>query len=155
MQLRRTCRMLFNFVKAICHVRLPNGMALSPSRLTESRKIQSRNACGGLTYRAEKPLFLDSLCIPDEINPSVVIEAKITSDDRTARDKVARIKELETQRNGHGTNDWPNYEVVACIDGPGFRQRREDMRQLLLRLQGKCSPWPRWISCLPIPASRI
>jgi hypothetical protein len=67
----------------------------------------------------------------------VVIEAKITSDDGTARDKVARIKELETQRNEHVAEGRPSYEVVACIDGRGFRERREDMRQLLLRLDGK------------------
>jgi hypothetical protein len=29
------------------------------------------------------------------------------------------------------------YEVVACIDGRGFRQRRADMRDLLLILNGK------------------
>jgi hypothetical protein len=29
------------------------------------------------------------------------------------------------------------YEVVACIDGRGFRERYEDMRQMLLRLDGK------------------
>ena len=31
---------------------------------------------------------------PDEFNPSVIIEAKITGDDGTARDKVARIERL-------------------------------------------------------------
>jgi hypothetical protein len=92
------------------------------------------------TGRAERiPGFgqAPDFCIPDEVSPIVVIEAKITSDDGTARDKVARIKELETQRNEHVTAGRPSYEVVACIDGRGFRQRREDMRQLLLRLEGK------------------
>ena len=55
----------------------------------------------------------------------------------TTRDKVARIKVLETQRNQHTAEGHPGYEVVACIDGRSFRERREDMRQLLLRLQGK------------------
>ena len=50
---------------------------------------------------------------------------------------MARIKELETQRNQHVAEGRPYYEVVACIDGRGFRERREDMRQLLLRLNGK------------------
>ena len=67
----------------------------------------------------------------------MVIEAKITSDDGTARDKVARIKELETQRRRHVKAGRPSDEVVACIDGRGFRERREDMRQMLLRLNGK------------------
>lgn len=92
------------------------------------------------TGRAERiPGFgqAPDFCIPDEINPVVVIEAKITSDDGTARDKVARIKELETQRNKHVGEGKPHYEVVACIDGRGFRQRRSDMCDLLLRLNGK------------------
>lgn len=92
------------------------------------------------TKRAEKiPGFgqAPDFCIPDEISPVAIIEAKITSDDGTARDKVARIKELETQRNKHVAEGRPHYEVVACIDGRGFRERREDMRQMLLRLDGK------------------
>jgi hypothetical protein len=50
---------------------------------------------------------------------------------------VAGIKELETQRSQHVAEGRPFYEVVACIDGRGFRERREDMRQMLLRLNGK------------------
>ncbi|MDX9709353.1 MAG: hypothetical protein RBT64_07340 [Trichloromonas sp.] len=92
------------------------------------------------TGRAERiPGFgqAPDFCIPDEINPAVIIEAKVTSDDGTARDKVTRIKELETQRNRHVTEGKPWYEVIACIDGRGFRQRRSDMRDLILRLDGK------------------
>lgn len=107
--------------------------------------IEERLRRAGVSYRktgrAERiPGFgqAPDFCIPDEVNPAIVIEAKITSDDGTARDKVARIKELETQRNDHvASGGRPHYEVVACIDGRGFRQRREDMRQLLLRLKGK------------------
>ncbi len=98
----------------------------------------------GITYRKTKraerlPGFgqASDFCIPDEVAPVVIIEAKITSDDGTARDKVARIKELETQRNQHVASGHACYEVVACIDGRGFRERREDMRQMLLRLDGK------------------
>lgn len=106
--------------------------------------IEQRLREAGVSYRktgrAERiPGFgqAPDFCIPDEINPVVIIEAKITSDDGTARDKVARIKELETQRNKHVVEGKPHYEVVACIDGRGFRQRRSDMRDLLLRLNGK------------------
>jgi hypothetical protein len=68
----------------------------------------------------------------------VIIEAKITSDDGTARDKVTRILRLATQRDEHVRSGAKKpYEVAACIDGRGFRQRREDMRQMLLALQGK------------------
>jgi hypothetical protein len=99
----------------------------------------------GISYRKTKraeriPGFgqAPDFCIPDERTPAVVIEAKITSDDGTARDKVTRIKALANQRDGHVTErGFPPYEVVACIDGRGFRQRREDMRQLLLALDGK------------------
>ncbi len=106
--------------------------------------IEERLRLAGVSYRktgrAERiPGFgqAPDFCIPDEVSPAVVIEAKITSDDGTARDKVARIKELETQRNEHVAAGRSSYEVVACIDGRGFRQRREDMRQLLHRLDGK------------------
>jgi hypothetical protein len=106
--------------------------------------IEDRLRKSGVTYRktqrAERiPGFgqAPDFCIPDEINPAIVIEAKITSDDGTARDKVARIKVLETQRNQHVAEGRAHYEVVACIDGRGFRERREDMRQMLLILNGK------------------
>lgn len=106
--------------------------------------VEQRLREAGVSYRktgrAERiPGFgqAPDFCIPDEINPAVIIEAKITSDDGTARDKVTRVKELETQRNKHVSEGKPNYEVVACIDGRGFRQRRADMRDLLLRLNGK------------------
>jgi hypothetical protein len=44
---------------------------------------------------------------------------------------------LATQRDRHVAAGMPHYEVIACIDGRGFRQRREDMRQLLPELSGK------------------
>jgi len=106
--------------------------------------VEQRLREAGVSYRktgrAERiPGFgqAPDFCIPDEINPVVIIEAKVTSDDGTARDKVTRVKELETQRNKHVGEGKPAYEVVACIDGRGFRQRRADMRDLLLRLNGK------------------
>ena len=75
--------------------------------------------------------------VPDEFNPAVVIEAKITSDDGTARDKVTRIEKLTWMRDERGRQGLPPFEVVACIDGRGFGVRREDMRNLLLRTHGK------------------
>lgn len=106
--------------------------------------VEERLREAGVTYRKTKraeriPGFgqAPDFCIPDEINPVVIIEAKITSDDGTARDKVARIKVLAEQRDKHVAEGRQPYEVVACIDGRGFRERREDMRQMLLRLEGK------------------
>jgi hypothetical protein len=106
--------------------------------------IEDRLRAAGIPYRktrrAERiPGFgqAPDFCIPDEVKPAVIIEAKVTSDDGTARDKVARIKTLVTQRDRHVEKGWPRYEVVACIDGRGFKQRREDMRQMILALEGK------------------
>jgi hypothetical protein len=76
--------------------------------------------------------------IPDEFNPRVVIEAKITEDDGTARDKVTRVQHLGTLSiQGLQPNDPPRFEVIACIAGRGFKVRREDMRKLLLATRGK------------------
>ena len=75
--------------------------------------------------------------VPDEFNPSVVIEAKITGDDGTARDKVARIERLTRMRDDRRRDGEPDFEVVACIDGRGFGVRREDMRSLITRTEGK------------------
>ena len=75
--------------------------------------------------------------VPDEFNPSVVIEAKITGDDGTARDKVARIERLTRMRDDRRRGGQPDFEVVACIDGRGFGVRREDMRSLITRTEGK------------------
>ena len=75
--------------------------------------------------------------VPDEFNPSTVIEAKITGDDGTARDKVARIERLTRMRDDRRRDGQPDFEVVACIDGRGFGIRREDMRSLITRTEGK------------------
>ena len=75
--------------------------------------------------------------VPDEFNPAVVIEAKITGDDGTARDKVARIERLIRMRDDRRRDGQPDFEVVACIDGRGFGVRREDMRSLITGTEGK------------------
>jgi hypothetical protein len=93
------------------------------------------------TRRAERVTGFDQapdFIVPDEFNPVVVIEAKITEDDGTARDKVTRVQHLSSlAMQGRSQNDPPKFEVVACIAGRGFGVRREDMRKLLLATQGK------------------
>ena len=92
------------------------------------------------TKRAERIQGFDQapdFIIPNEFNPQVVIEAKITEDDGTARDKVTRVQHLgelslEGQPLGH-----PKFETIACIAGRGFGVRREDMKKLLLVTRGK------------------
>jgi hypothetical protein len=87
------------------------------------------------TKRAERITGFDQapdFIIPDEFNPAVVIEAKLTEDDGTARDKVTRVQRLSTLRDDRGLH----YDVVACIAGRGFKVRRNDMRRLLVATKG-------------------
>lgn len=99
----------------------------------------------GITYRKTKraervngfeqaPDFI----IPNEFNPQVVIEAKLAEDDGTARDKVTRVQHLHTlSMRGRTEQEGPRYEVVACIAGRGFKQRKQDMRKLIEATRGK------------------
>jgi hypothetical protein len=106
--------------------------------------IESRLHRARITYRktgrAERLPGFDQapdFVVPDEYSPRVVIEAKITNDDGTARDKFTRIihlAELSREREARGEE---GFEVVACIDGRGFGVRREDMRRLLTSIDGK------------------
>ena len=92
------------------------------------------------TKRAEKISGFDQtpdFIIPDEYNPQVIIEAKITEDDGTARDKVTRIQHLGALSMEGQPKGSPKYEVIACIAGRGFGVRREDMKKLLLATRGK------------------
>ena len=92
------------------------------------------------TKRAERvPGFEQApdFFIPDEIAPSVIVEAKITGDDGTARDKVARILRLAAMRDERRRNGEKPFQVVACIDGRGFGVRRQDMRDMLIATEGK------------------
>ena len=88
------------------------------------------------TKRAERIAGFDQapdFIIPDEFNPVALIEAKLTEDDGTARDKVSRVQRLRTLRDESGKD----YDVIACIAGRGFKVRREDMRRLLQATNGK------------------
>jgi len=92
------------------------------------------------TKRAERVEGFDQapdFIIPDEWNPRVVLEAKITEDDGTARDKVTRIQHLAEISRRHRLQGETDFQVIACIDGRGFGVRREDMRKLLKATQGK------------------
>lgn len=70
--------------------------------------------------------------IPDKNDPIAVIEAKLTQDDGTARDKVTRVQHLRNiSDEGNG------FEVIACIDGRGFRVRPENLKKLIRAARGK------------------
>ena len=92
------------------------------------------------TKRAERLPGFDQapdFVIPNEFNPQVVIEAKLTEDDGTARDKVTRVQHLGTlSMEGRPVGE-ARFEVIACIAGRGFGVGREDMKKLLLATRGK------------------
>ncbi|MBC8420872.1 MAG: hypothetical protein H8E10_20015 [Desulfobacterales bacterium] len=92
------------------------------------------------TKRAERIEGFDQtpdFIIPSEFNPQIIIEAKITEDDGTARDKVTRIQHLGELSLAGRSEDNPKYEVIACIGGRGFGVRREDMKKMILATRGK------------------
>lgn len=92
------------------------------------------------TKRAERIEGFDQtpdFIIPSEFNPKIIIEAKITEDDGTARDKVTRIQHLGELSLAGRSVDNPQYEVIACIGGRGFGVRREDMKKMILATRGK------------------
>lgn len=92
------------------------------------------------TKRAEKITGFDQtpdFIIPSELNPQIIIEAKISEDDGTARDKATRIQHLGELSVVGTTSDNPKFEVIACIAGRGFGVRREDMKKMLLATRGK------------------
>ncbi|MEW6113753.1 MAG: hypothetical protein AB1664_16590 [Thermodesulfobacteriota bacterium] len=106
--------------------------------------IESALCKAGITYRktkrAEKIANFDQtpdFIIPNEFNPKVVIEAKITEDDGTARDKVTRVQHLGELAAPASPGGAPKFEVIACIAGRGFGVRREDMKKLLAATRGK------------------
>jgi hypothetical protein len=92
------------------------------------------------TKRAERIPGLEQapdFITPSEFNIQAVIEAKLTEDDGTARDKVSRIQHLAQLSQPEGASGPRRFEVIACISGRGFGARREDMKRLLLATRGK------------------
>ena len=106
--------------------------------------IEDALAKAGISYRKTKraervPGFdqAPDFIIPSEYNPQVVIEAKLTDDDGTARDKVTRVQHLYALSIEGQASGKPKFQVIACIAGRGFGVRREDMKKLLLATRGK------------------
>ena len=92
------------------------------------------------TRRAERLPGFDQapdFVVPNEFNPRIVIEAKLTEDDGTARDKITRVQHLGALSMADRPPGQSKFEVIACIAGRGFGVRREDMKKLLLATQGK------------------
>jgi len=91
----------------------------------------------GVAERFEDMDQAPDFLIPDQFNPTVVIEAKLAEDDGTARDKVTRVQHLAELRNERLRRGEPAFKVVACVDGRGFSVRREDVKKLLSATKGK------------------
>ena len=106
--------------------------------------IEEQLAKAGISFRktrrAERFADFDQapdFMVPSEFNPKVVIEAKLTEDDGTARDKVTRIQHLHSLSIVGQPQGQRKFEVIACIAGRGFGVRREDMKKLLIATRGK------------------
>lgn len=102
---------------------------LRRARITHRKTMQAERIPGF----EQAPDFF----VPTEFAPAVIIEAKITGDDGTARDKVARILRLAAMRDERVRTGQPGFQVVACIDGRGFGVRRQDMKDMLRATHGK------------------
>jgi hypothetical protein len=105
--------------------------------------IEDTLAKAGITFRktrrAERIPGFDQapdFIVPDEFNPRIVIEAKLTEDDGTARDKATRILRLCSMAEERRRSGKSSYQVIACLAGRGFGVRREDMRQMILHTGG-------------------
>jgi hypothetical protein len=106
--------------------------------------IEDVLAKSGISYRktkrAERINGFDQspdFIIPSEFNPQIIIEAKITEDDGTARDKATRIQHLGQLSMDGQAEGQRKYEVIACIGGRGFGVRRGDMEKMLFATNGK------------------
>lgn len=131
---------------------------------TMESAIETVLSNAGISYRKTKraerlPGFdqAPDFIIPSEFNPQVIIEAKITEDDGTARDKITRVQHLGELSMAGQPADQPKYEVVACIGGRGFGVRREDMRKLIYATKGKVftvKTLDRLIDCTDLGAFR-
>ncbi len=106
--------------------------------------IEDQLSSAGITFRktkrAERLAGFDQapdFIIPDEFNPKVIIEAKLTEDDGTARDKATRVIRLCHMSEQRAREGKEAYEVIACLAGRGFGVRREDMRQMIYHTKGK------------------
>jgi hypothetical protein len=106
--------------------------------------IEDALSAAGVSYKKTKRAEVvtgfeqtPDFIVPNQFNPKVIIEAKFTEDDGTARDKVTRIENLVTLSLKDQPAGQPKYEVIACIAGRGFGVRRSDMKKLILSTKGK------------------
>jgi hypothetical protein len=93
----------------------------------DGRATRARESVPGFV---QAPDFL----IPSE-NAKVIIEAKLTEDDGTARDKVARVQTLRQYEDERPRAK--RRTIVAVIDGRGFGHRLPDLNRMLKACEGQ------------------
>jgi hypothetical protein len=90
-------------------------------------------------YREAVPGFKQA---PDFLIPSdpelteVIIEAKLTEDDGTARDKAARLQSLRGYEDERPEGE-RRRQIVTVIDGRGFSHRPRDLQRILEASDGQ------------------
>jgi hypothetical protein len=92
----------------------------------DGRATRARESVPGFV---QAPDFL----IPSK-NAKVIIEAKLTEDDGTARDKVARVQTLRQYEDERPPAK--RRTIVAVIDGRGFGYRPADLNRMLKACEG-------------------
>ena len=105
-------------------------MESAVDELLSRRKVTFRR-----TKRAERVPGWDQapdFFIPDEFHTVAVIEAKITSDDGTARDKTTRIIHLAELAEERARSGREPFEVIACADGRDLAFGSDLVRHVLL-----------------------
>jgi hypothetical protein len=92
----------------------------------DGRATRDRESVPGFV---QAPDFL----IPRD-NAKVIIEAKLTEDDGTARDKVARVQTLRQYEEERPLVE--RRTIIAVIDGRGFGHRPADLNRMLKACEG-------------------
>ena len=84
--------------------------------------------------------------IPNTMSPEVVIEAKVTEDGGTARDKASRIEKLARIAREKGVI------LIAVVDGKGFTRIRDALAPIILNSGGLVFSYSNLHEILDVPA---
>lgn len=104
--------------------------ALLDEHLIDGRQTRYREKV------ATFPQAPDFLIPSDPGKTRLIIEAKLTEDDGTARDKAARIQTLRGYEDRRrATGDEPR-QIVAVVEGRGFLHRTPDLQRMLEACDG-------------------
>lgn len=82
------------------------------------------------------PQAPDFMIPADPEKTRVIIEAKLTEDDGTARDKAARVQTLRAYEDQRAAGGEAPRQLVAVIEGRGFMHRTRDLQRMLEACDG-------------------